>query len=73
MNRERILRLSMTLYHLRGLSDDQLLRVIKSKHRYSTHYRVAALRHLVAGAPLAVTGGQPCAERRRRVRRHYGI
>jgi hypothetical protein len=73
MNRERILRLSMTLYHLRGLSDDQLLRIVKSTSRYSTHYRVAALRHLVASAPLAVTGGQPFAERRRRVKRHYGI
>jgi hypothetical protein len=73
MNRERILRLSMTLYHLRGLSDDQLLRIVKSTSRYSTHYRVAALRHLVASAPLAVTGGQPFAERRLRVKRHYGI
>ncbi|MFM0027456.1 hypothetical protein PQR70_14455 [Paraburkholderia madseniana] len=73
MNRERILRLSMTLYHLRDLPDDQLVRIVKSKNRYSTHYRAAALRHLVAGAPLAVTGGQPFAERRRRVKRHYGI
>jgi hypothetical protein len=73
MNRERILRFGMMLYHLYGMSNDELVRIVKSKKRYSTHYRAAALRHLVIDAPLSVTGGQPFAERRRRVRRHYNI
>lgn len=73
MNRERILRFAMMLYQLYGLSNSELVRIAKAKRRYSTHYRAAALRHLVIDAPLSVTGGQPFAERRRRVRKHYGI
>ncbi|MFM0077261.1 hypothetical protein PQQ86_39615 [Paraburkholderia sediminicola] len=73
MARERILRFAMMLYQLYGLSNSELVRIAKAKRRYSTHHRAAALRHLVIDAPLAVTGGQPFAERRRRVRKHYGI
>lgn len=73
MNRERVLRLGMTLYHLSGLSHDQLIRIVKAKKLYSTHTRAAALRHIVSGAPLDVTLGRPFAERRRRVRCYYGI
>jgi microcystin degradation protein MlrC len=73
MNRERILRFSMQMFHLYGLPPDELVRIVKSKRRYSAHYRAAALRHLVMDAPLSVTNGRPFAERRRRVRQHYGI
>lgn len=73
MNRERTLRFGMQLYHLYGLPETALLRVVKSKKRYSPHYRAAALRHLVCAAPLSVTEDRPFAERRRRVRKHYGI
>ncbi|NVI09811.1 hypothetical protein FSB64_41030, partial [Paraburkholderia sp. JPY454] len=45
----------------------------KRPRRYSTHYRAAALRLLVVAAPESVTGGLAFAERRRRVRNHYGI
>ena len=73
MNRERILRFGMQLYHLYGLPEAKLLRIVRSKKRYSPHYRAAALRYLVCDAPLSVTEGRPYAERRRRVRKHYGI
>lgn len=73
MIRQRILRFGMQMFHTYGLSRDELVRIVKAKKRYSAHYRAAALRHLVADAPLSVTGGQPFAERRRRVRRHYGL
>jgi microcystin degradation protein MlrC len=73
MNRERILRFNMQMFHLYGLPKDELVRIVKAKRRYSAHYRAAALRHLVVEAPLAVTGGLPFAQRRRRVRAHYGI
>jgi hypothetical protein len=61
------------VWQTHGLSHDQLLRIVKAKRRYSRHFRAAALRHLVMDAPLAVTGGRPFAERRRRVRAYYGI
>lgn len=73
MNRERIVRFSMQMFRLYGLPQDELVRIARSKQLYSTHYRAAALRHLVVEAPLAVTGGLPFAQRRRRVRAHYGI
>jgi hypothetical protein len=73
LNHERILRLGMQIHLLRGLPNDQLVKIVRAKHRYSTHYRTAALRCLVGAAPLAVTGGRPFAERRRRVRRHFGV
>lgn len=73
MNRERILRLGMQIYLLHGLPDQELVRIIRAKHRYSTYCRTAALRCLVGTAPLAVTCGRPFAERRRRVRHHFGV
>jgi hypothetical protein len=73
MNRERILSFSMQMFHLYGLSKAELVRIVKSKRRYSAQYRAAALRRLVVDAPLSVTGGQPFAQHRLRVRAHYGI
>lgn len=73
MNRQRILRFGLVLYDTSGLSHDVLIGIVKARRRYSTHYRAAALRNLVIDAPLSVTGGLPFPERRRLVRRHYGV
>jgi hypothetical protein len=73
MNRQRIFRFGLMVWQTYGFSREQLVRIVRSKALYSAHYRTAALRHLVVAAPLSVTGGQPFAERRRRVRQHYGI
>jgi hypothetical protein len=73
MNRERILRFGLMIYQTNGLPHEALVHIVRAKKRYSTHCRAAARRHLVIDAPLSVTGGQPFAERRRRVRRHYNI
>ncbi|WP_176060297.1 hypothetical protein [Paraburkholderia sp. BCC1876] len=73
MNRQRILRFSLAVFATYRLPHDKLVRIARSKRLYSSYYRAAALRHLVADAPLSVTGGRPFAERRRRVRAHYGI
>lgn len=56
-----------------GLPTAILLSIVKSPDRFTVRYRVAALRHLVCEAPLSVTHGLPYAQRRRLVRRHYGI
>jgi len=73
MNRQRILRFGLMIWQTHGLPHEELLRIVRAKQRRSAHFRAAALRHLVAKAPLSVTGGHPFAERRRRVRRYYGI
>lgn len=73
MNKLRILRLVKMIHHTSGLPQAVLVGIVRSKNEYSPLYRTAALRHLVFHAPLAVTGGRPFAERRRRVREHYGI
>ena len=73
MNRQRIFRFGLMIWQTGGLSPEQLLRIVKSKRRYSPHFRAAALRRLVLEAPLSVTCGKPFAERRRRVRQHYSV
>lgn len=73
MNRQRIFRFGLMIWQTHGLSREQLLGIVKAKKRYSAHFRSAALRHLVMDAPLSITNGRPFAERRRRVRKHYGI
>ncbi|MFL9911978.1 hypothetical protein [Paraburkholderia sp. RL17-337-BIB-A] len=73
MNRERILRFGLMIFQTSGLPQEALVDIVKAKKRYSSHFRAAALRNLICDAPLSVTGGQPFAERRRRVRRHYGV
>jgi len=47
--------------------------VIRARERYSVLLRLAALRTLIALAPLEVTGGATYLTRRRRVRLHYGV
>ncbi len=62
--------------HLRALyplPEHHLLRVVLSADIYSSKIRAAALRHLVARAPLEVTRGHPFAARRRYVRAFYKI
>lgn len=55
------------------LPESMLLSIVRARGRYPATYRAAALRHLVAQAPVSVTCGLPFAQRRRLVRRHYGI
>ena len=50
-----------------------LVRVASAKGQYTPLMRAAALRNLVASAPLEVTKGRCYLERRQLVRAHYGI
>lgn len=50
-----------------------LVRIAKAKGQYSPLMRVAALRNLIAAAPLEITQGRSYLERRQLVRIHYGI
>ncbi|RUP35714.1 MAG: hypothetical protein EKK45_00310 [Curvibacter sp.] len=62
--------------HIRAtdvLPPHHMLRVIRSKERYTPFFRAAVLRNLVCNAPVEVTHGRPYAERRRLVRDHYGV
>lgn len=62
--------------HIRAtdvLPDHHLVRIAKAKQQYSPLMRSAALRNLIAAAPLDVTKGRCYLERRRLVRSHYGI
>jgi hypothetical protein len=73
MNRERILRFGKMIFQTNSLPHEVLVQIIKSRTQYSTYFRAAALRNLVGHAPLSVTCGRPFADRRRLVRRHYGV
>jgi len=50
-----------------------LVRIAKARDSYSPQMRAAALRNLVAQAPVEVTQGRCFAERRRLVRAHYEV
>lgn len=50
-----------------------LQRVARDSASYSPLMRAAALRNLVAAAPLHVTQGLPFARRRKLVREHYKV
>ncbi len=56
-----------------GLAEDELVRVIRASEQYTPALRVAALRNLVAIAPISVTQGRCYAQRRSLVRAHYAI
>ena len=58
---------------LYGCRTEQLMYVLSRPDRYSPLFRSAALRNLVASAPLTVTQGRSYLERRRLVRCHYGV
>jgi hypothetical protein len=68
----RLHRLLVLSTGLRDYGIEQLLTVIREQ-RYPPLLRVAALRRLIHGAPLDVTRGAPYLQRRRYVRRHYGV
>ena len=73
MVRPHVVRFSRMVYDCYRCSHGQLLEIISAKGRLSARYRAAALRNLVGNAPLSVTLGRPYAERRRLVRKHYGV
>lgn len=68
----RLHRLLVLTTGLRDYGTAQLLGVIRER-RYPPLLRVAALRCLVHWAPLDITRGAPYPQRRRHVRRHYGV
>jgi hypothetical protein len=73
MNRQRVIRFSRYVFETYRLPHSTLVSIVAARDRYSPHFRAAALRHIVADAPLAVTGGRPFAERRKAVRRFYQV
>ena len=68
-------RLTRLMAFIQGLSHQQPqeLREIVGEKRYPPLLREAALRWLMHSAPLSVTQGAPFAQRRRYVRRYYGV
>ena len=68
-------RLTRLITLIQGLSRQhpQALQEIVREKRYPPLLREAALRWLVHSAPLSVTQGAPFAQRRRCVRRFYGV
>jgi len=68
-------RLTRLITFIQGLSrqQPQALQEIVREKRYPPLLREAALRWLVHSAPLTVTQGAPFAQRRRHVRRFYGV
>lgn len=59
--------------HRQLTREAEFVRVIRDKERYSALLRAAALRNLVAQAPIEVTQGRTYLWRRRAVRLHYGV
>jgi len=50
-----------------------LVRIARAADLYSPKMRSAALRNLVARAPLEITKGATFIQRRKAVRLHYGV
>ncbi|CAB3806761.1 hypothetical protein LMG28138_05840 [Pararobbsia alpina] len=73
MIRQRLTRFSRCVFDTHQLPHGLLVSIVRARDRYSPLFRAAALRHIVADAPLAVTGGRPFAQRRRAVRRFYQL
>ncbi|CAE6967723.1 hypothetical protein [Paraburkholderia domus] len=73
MYRRHVVRFSLMIHETNRFDESELLDIVRAKDCFSPRYRTAALRHLVMDAPLSVTQGRPFAERRRLVRRHYGV
>jgi len=68
----RLTRLSTFIHGLSRRQPQDLQEIIREK-RYPPILREAALRWLIHFAPLSVTQGAPFPERRRSVRRFYGV
>jgi hypothetical protein len=73
MLNRRLARFSRLVHGTYRLPESVLLSIVMARGRYPATFRAAALRNLVAQAPVSVTRGLPFAQRRRLVRRHYGI
>ena len=73
MNNRRIIRFISMVHATYQLTREQQIAIVRARGHYTALYRAAALRHIVETAPLEVTGSWVFADRRRRVRRHYGI
>ncbi len=56
-----------------GLTQPDLIRIVRSAQAYSPLLRAAAPRNLVATTPIEVTRGRCYAGRRRLVRMHYRL
>ena len=64
------------MQHVRAtyvLPRHHLIRIIRASDAYSPRMRAAALRNLVAQAPIEVTQGRCYAARRKLVRAHYAV
>ena len=70
---ERRLRFQRLLADAQHLTTAQLIVAVRAKFSVSALARCAALRVLVARAPIEVTQGRPYLERRRLVRKHYSV
>ena len=68
----RLTRLITLVHGLYRQPPQELTEIVRDK-RYPLLFREAALRCLVHSAPISVTKGAPFAERRRYVRRFYGV
>lgn len=68
----RLTRLITFVHGLSRQQPEELQGIVREK-RYPPLLREAALRWLVHSAPLSVTHGAPFAQRRRYVRRFYGV
>lgn len=73
MLNRKLARFSRLVHETYRLPQAVLLSICRARGQYPATYRAAALRHLIAEAPVSVTHGLPFAQRRRLVRRHYGI
>jgi hypothetical protein len=69
---KRATRFTSFLLGLRQCSTPELVPIVREK-RYPALMRLAALRWLIAYAPLDVTRGATFLTRRRYVRQHYGV
>jgi hypothetical protein len=73
MIRSHVIRFARMVFETYCCTNDELIAIVKAKGRVSARFRAAALRNLVGNASLSVTLGRPYAERRRLVRKHYGV
>lgn len=69
----RLMTFSRAIMLVYGRGIDELVQIVRNRGRYQIIYRLAALRCLVARAPLEVTHGAPYLQRRMAVRRHYRV
>ena len=59
--------------HGASLTTAALTSIVRGRARFSVLFRAAALRILVAQAPLAITCGLPYVQRRALVRKYFDV